>query len=270
MVWPFAQPDDGSVWQHGQAPPLFFSQKARMTARLSAPLFSIDSLLQSPLSNHREFCKELSERVYEIFLKCPVPERNRKILHFDGKWSPWPALQSEFQKFRLEVANLEKLSQKRLCPEQVQRGIVYQFSDRTLEISLEDFLRDNPGKTEADFMALKAVSDEIYLEQARLETAQGNKTFSMTGLEDAIAHPAPSLDDSFIMSDDRRRVKLAVDKLFRCGRLTVKQKERFVRHFFAGVSLRKIASDEGVHFTSVDESIRRAVDKLRTYFNEVK
>lgn len=39
-----------------------------MTARLSAPLFSIDSLLQSPLSNHREFCKELSERVYEIFL----------------------------------------------------------------------------------------------------------------------------------------------------------------------------------------------------------
>ena len=119
-------------------------------------------------------------------------------------------------------------------------------------------------------MALKAVSDEIYLEQARLETAQGNKTFSMTGLEDAIAHPAPSLDDSFIMSDDRRRVKLAVDKLFRCGRLTVKQKERFVRHFFAGVSLRKIASDEGVHFTSVDESIRRAVDKLRTYFNEVK
>ena len=149
-------------------------------------------------------------------------------------------------------------------------GIVYQFSDRTLEISLEDFLRDNPGKTEADFMALKAVSDEIYLEQARLETAQGNKTFSMTGLEDAIAHPAPSLDDSYIMSDDRRRVKLAVDKLFRCGRLTVKQKERFVRHFFVGVSLRKIASDEGVHFTSVDESIRRAVDKLRTYFNEVK
>ena len=61
-------------------------------------------------------------------------------------------------------------------------GIVYQFSDRTLEISLEDFMRDNPGKTEADFMALKAVSDEIYLEQARLETAQGNKTVSYTHL----------------------------------------------------------------------------------------
>lgn len=59
-------------------------------------------------------------------------------------------------------------------------GIVYQFSDGTLEISMADYLRDNPDKTEADFLALKALSDEIYLEQVRLETAQGNKTVSMT------------------------------------------------------------------------------------------
>ena len=85
MIWPFAPPD-WSVWRYGQAPPLYFSQKAWTTARLSAPLFFLDILLQSPLSNHREFCKELSERVYENFLKWPVPERNRKILHFDGKW----------------------------------------------------------------------------------------------------------------------------------------------------------------------------------------
>ena len=149
-------------------------------------------------------------------------------------------------------------------------GIVYQFSDGTLEISMADYLRDNPGKTEADFLELKAVSDEIYLEQVRLETAQGNKTVSMTGLEDTVAHPAPSLDDGYIMADEKRRVKLAVDKLFLCGKLTPKQKERFIKHFFAGVSLRKIASDEGVHFTSVDECIHRAVDKLRAYFKEIK
>lgn len=149
-------------------------------------------------------------------------------------------------------------------------GIVYQFSDGTLEISMADYLRDNPDKTEADFLELKALSDEIYLEQVRLETAQGNKTVSMTELEDTIAHPAPSLDDSYIMADENRRIKLAVDKLFQYGKLTPKQKERFVRHFFVGVSLRKIASDEGVHFTSVDECIRRAVDKLRTYFKEIK
>ena len=85
MIWPFAPPD-WSVWRHGQAPPQYFSQKAQMTARLSAPLFSIDSLLQSSLSNHGEFCKGLSGCVYGISLNCPAPERNRKFLHFDGKW----------------------------------------------------------------------------------------------------------------------------------------------------------------------------------------
>lgn len=67
-------------------------------------------------------------------------------------------------------------------------GIVYQFSDGTLEISMADYLRDNPDKTEADFLELKALSDEIYLEQVRLETAQGNKTVSMTELEDSRGH----------------------------------------------------------------------------------
>ena len=149
-------------------------------------------------------------------------------------------------------------------------GIVYQFFDGTMEISMADYLRDNPGKTEADFLELKAISDEIYLEQTRLETAQGNKIISTDELEESVAHPAPSLDDRYIKADENRRVKLAVDKLFQCGKLTPKQKDRFVRHFFAGVSLREIASDEGVHFTSVDECIRRAVDKLRVYFNEIK
>ena len=149
-------------------------------------------------------------------------------------------------------------------------GIVYQFSDGIVEISMADYLRDNPGKTEKDFSELKALSDEIYLEQARLETAQGNKLVSLADLEDTVAYPGQSLDDSCIQADENRRVKLAVDKLFQCGKLTPKQKERFVRHFFAGVSLRKIASDEGVHFTSVDECIRRVVDKLRTYFKEIK
>lgn len=84
MIWPFAPPD-WSVWRHGQAPPLYFSQKARMTARLSAHLFFIDSLLQGSLSNHREFCKRLSDYDYGIFPNRAVPVENRKNLHFDGK-----------------------------------------------------------------------------------------------------------------------------------------------------------------------------------------
>ena len=62
-------------------------------------------------------------------------------------------------------------------------GIVYQFSDGIVEISMADYLRDNPGKTKKDFLELKAISDDIYLEQVRLETAQGNKLFSLADLE---------------------------------------------------------------------------------------
>ena len=47
------------------------------------------------------------------------------------------------------------------------KGIVYRFSNETIEITLEAYLRDNPGKTKADFTALKALSDEIYYEQDR-------------------------------------------------------------------------------------------------------
>ena len=85
MIWPFAPPD-WSVWRYGQAPPLYFSQKAWTTARLSAPLFFLDILLQSPLSNHREFCKRLLDYGFGIFPNQAQQVKTRKILHFDGKW----------------------------------------------------------------------------------------------------------------------------------------------------------------------------------------
>lgn len=44
-------------------------------------------------------------------------------------------------------------------------GIVYRFADRIVEITLDDYLTENPGKTEQDFLELKALSDEIYHEQ---------------------------------------------------------------------------------------------------------
>ena len=34
-----------------------------------------------------------------------------------------------------------------------------------MEITLEDYLRDNPDKTEEDFAKLKALSDEIYYQK---------------------------------------------------------------------------------------------------------
>ena len=49
------------------------------------------------------------------------------------------------------------------------QGIVYQFADGMAEITLEEYLRENPDKTESDFKELKALSDEIYYQQSRQE-----------------------------------------------------------------------------------------------------
>ena len=91
------------------------------------------------------------------------------------------------------------------------RGIVYKFADRIVEVTLEDYLRENPDKTEADFLELKALSDEIYLHQIRLETAQGNKLASIHGLEETEACATRPLDEEYVEQDEQRRVMLAVD-----------------------------------------------------------
>lgn len=48
-------------------------------------------------------------------------------------------------------------------------NIVYKTANQIIEISLSDYLEANPDKTEQDFNELKALSDEIYLEQVREE-----------------------------------------------------------------------------------------------------
>ena len=149
-------------------------------------------------------------------------------------------------------------------------GIVYRFNDATIEITLEDYLRENPDRTEADFMELKAISDEIYLKQVRLETAQGNKLVSIDGLEETDSCATPPLDEVYCEDEEREQVMLAVSKLFSEGRLTEKQKQRFILHFFYGWSLRAIAKEEGVFFTSVAECIQAASEKLKQNFVNTK
>lgn len=71
-------------------------------------------------------------------------------------------------------------------------NIVYRFHDEIVEVSLEDYLKENPDKTEQDFAELKALSDEIYYEQDRAESAQTRKDVSIHGLEemDCCSNPA--------------------------------------------------------------------------------
>ena len=59
------------------------------------------------------------------------------------------------------------------------KGIVYQtVNGSRIVITLDDFLTQNPGKTEKDFNELKEISDSIYLEQVRAENTQTRKNIN--------------------------------------------------------------------------------------------
>ena len=59
-------------------------------------------------------------------------------------------------------------------------NIVYRFHNEIIEITLEDYLKENPDKTEHDFAELKALSDQIYYEQDRAESARPARMFQST------------------------------------------------------------------------------------------
>lgn len=147
-----------------------------------------------------------------------------------------------------------------------REGIVYQFSDGSeMEISLAEYLQFNSDKTEQDFLELKAMSDNIYYEQALEDTRYGKQKQSLGKLEDSEQFAAPSIDTMLIQNSEKGQVLKAAKILLENGDLTEIQRRRFIRHFFEGQSYRQLAMLENVHFTSVQESIEAAVRKLKKY-----
>ena len=147
-----------------------------------------------------------------------------------------------------------------------REGIVYQFADGSeIEISLTEYLQVNPDKTEQDFMELKALSDDIYYEQALEDTRYGKRKQSLGKLEDSEQFATPAVDTLLIHNSDKGQALKAARLLLESGDLTEVQRRRFIRHFFEGQSYRQIAGQDGVHFTSVQESIEGAVRKMKKY-----
>jgi len=148
-------------------------------------------------------------------------------------------------------------------------SIVYRFSDKVVKVTLETYLEENPGKTEKDFEELKALSDEIYLEQDRTENAKTKKNISIYGIEETEACSTCPLDEEYLEMKDRRYAREAVRQLMDSGKLTEVQKRRFVLYYFKGLSIRQIAKQEDVFFTSVAESLNAATDKLKKFFEKL-
>ncbi len=150
------------------------------------------------------------------------------------------------------------------------KGIVYIFADEIREISFEDLLRENPNATEAEFLRIKEISDSIYYVQDRTKNVQTRKNVSIHSLEETDLCATLSIEEEYLLSEDKRRAMMAADKLFRDVNVTEKQKQRFIWHCIYRMSFRQIAEIEGVHHTSVEESVNRVLKKLRRYYEQTE
>ncbi|MEA4847020.1 MAG: RNA polymerase subunit sigma-24 [Clostridiaceae bacterium] len=146
-------------------------------------------------------------------------------------------------------------------------GIVYRFADRIVEIRLEGYLAENPGRTAQDFLELKALSDEIYYQQVTHENRISRLDVSINGLEETEQLAAPPFDLDLIHKSDTTKAKEAAKRLLDSGELTDIQRRRFLLHVFQNESLRQIVKKENVHQSAVWESLQWTLKKLRKLFD---
>ncbi|MFI3214337.1 MAG: RNA polymerase subunit sigma-24, partial [Eubacteriales bacterium] len=147
-------------------------------------------------------------------------------------------------------------------------NIVYKFDDKIVEVTLEDYLAQNPDRTAEDFAELKALSDEMYHDQVVTENRTSRLDVSIDSIDEKAFVQEKSVLQNMVERDDKAKVMLAAKELLKKGKLTEVQKRRFIQHYFMGKSYREIAKKEGVFFTSVAESICAASDKLKKIFSE--
>ena len=144
-------------------------------------------------------------------------------------------------------------------------GIVYRFANETVEITLEDYLLENPDKTEADFAELKVLSDEVYLEQARDENRQTYRNVSLYGLDETDACCVPSPEEIVIDQPEQaaRRERMQRQAHRALSTLTEVQRRRYIQHHVDGLSSWKIAELEGKDHKAILYSLWAAEKKIK-------
>jgi len=144
-------------------------------------------------------------------------------------------------------------------------GIVYRFANETVVVTLADYLRENPGKTEADFAELKALSDEVYLEQARDENRQTYRNVSLYGLDETDACCVPSPEEIVIDQPDRAasRARMRQQAHQALSTLTEAQRRRYVQYHVDGLTEEQIAEMEGSSHQAVSKSLYWAEKKIK-------
>ncbi len=137
-------------------------------------------------------------------------------------------------------------------------GIVYCFADGTTQVvCLEDYLRENPEYTAADFRQIKEISDGMFYEH-NLSSKRYDYWNVDAGFDDITATlPAPDPEPcaALLQREQRRLAVQAALLLLHSGELTPAQKERFIDYFLRGKSISEIARKNNIQRQSAWDSI---------------
>ncbi|MDR1321186.1 MAG: RNA polymerase subunit sigma-24 [Gracilibacteraceae bacterium] len=149
-------------------------------------------------------------------------------------------------------------------------GIVYRFADKIIEVTLADYLAENPGKTATDFRALKELSDTLYFDQVQAANAQTRKNSPLGDLKETVLCACPSPEDTVTRGIDAReeteKQRQRLEKArFALEGLTEVQRRRYLLYHAKGLTLRQIADMEGVVHSKIQKSINAAEKKIRKF-----
>lgn len=162
-----------------------------------------------------------------------------------------------------------KYNQSDFARNKKSENIVYKFIDGVIkEISLEEFLKDDPECTLERFEEIKAVSDGNYHESDLSDTKHRRHNLSLDSFDYEPNRTIITLEDQHILNEAKINAVRAANELFEDKKLTDKQKNRFAMHYILGISMRTIAKKEGINVSSVSRSLELARKKLVNIFEK--
>lgn len=143
---------------------------------------------------------------------------------------------------------------------------MYQFADGLVEITLEDYIRENPDRTEEDFQALKAISDQIYQEQFSRTKAQTRRELPLYDCAEVSGPSAEESLESKLKLQELEAIRARLERFLEIGPLTEVQRRRFTLYCIRNLSIRKIAAAEGVRQFAVWKSLQLCQKKFQNFW----
>ena len=149
-------------------------------------------------------------------------------------------------------------------------SIVYSGSDGAYELTKEAFLASDPTLTEEDFKYWKHFSDKDYLNSIRKDTFESKHTVFIDDVpEAALASDQSTVDEVLEEMEPTPNPYTYANALrvLDCC-LTPVQKRRYLLYVCEDMTLRQIASLEGVGYSKIQKSINQAKEKIKKFCSE--